>query len=202
MQWTMQTFTYKTVDHCQLQADVYRSPGPEVRPALVWIHGGALIAGSRAWIARYQVERYLAAGFCVIAVDYRLAPETKLPAIIEDLQDSLRWVREQGPDLFAVDPQRLAVVGHSAGGYLALMAGFAASPRPKAVVSFYGYGDITGPWYSQPDPFYRQQGLVTPEQAAAAVGKLPLAAADWNDRSPFYLYCRQIRRLAAGGWRA
>src|SRR5690606_34848053 len=43
----------------------------------------------------------------------------------------------------------------------------------------------------QPDPFYRRQGLVPPEQAAAAVGALPLAAADWNARLPFYLYCRQ-----------
>ena len=52
----------------------------------------------------------------VVSIDYRLAPETKLPAIVEDVQDACRWVRERGPKLFRIAPERLAVMGGSAGG--------------------------------------------------------------------------------------
>ena len=126
------------------------------------------------------------------SIDYRLAPETLLPAIIEDLRDAFRWVREEGPGLFDADPQRVAVVGHSAGGYLSLMAGACVTPRPRAIVSFYGYGDIVGDWYSKPDPFYCQQPAVTEEQAYADIGQTPISAAyGARAESPIYLYCRQ-----------
>ena len=50
------------------------------------------------------------------------------------------------------------------------MAGFRLNPRRMAVVSFYGYGDIAGDWYSRPDPFYNGQPAVTKEAAYQAVG--------------------------------
>lgn len=186
-----QSYTYKDAGDCRIQADVYQKDRRAGQPALIWIHGGALIAGSRSDIAAYQLHRYLDAGFTVIAINYRLAPETKLAGIIADLQDAFRWAAEEGPGLFSIDPQLIAAIGHSAGGYLALMAGFAASPRPRAVVSFYGYGDIIGPWYSQPDPWYCRQARVPAEAAYAAVGRRALAEHAWEPRGTFYLYCRQ-----------
>jgi acetyl esterase/lipase len=118
------TYTYKTVKDCTIQADVYRLPGDEIRPVILWIHGGALIFGDRSTVRQHQLQRYLQAGYVVVSIDYRLAPETKLPEIIEDLQDAYRWVREKGPELLRIYPDRVAVVGNSAGGYLTLMAGF------------------------------------------------------------------------------
>jgi acetyl esterase/lipase len=176
-----QTYTYKTVDGNALLADVYVSQPPAPRPVVIWIHGGCLMYGDRDQLMPYQMEKYLQAGFTVVSIDYRLAPETKLPLIIEDLQDLYAWVLAQGPSLFWLDGERVAVVGHSAGGYLTLMAGFCVEPRPKTLVSFYGYGDITGEWYSRPDPFYCQQPLVSAEEAQ-------------RNRGLFYLYCRQTGR--------
>ncbi len=190
--FSKQTFVYKKVGDCLIQADVYRPAGDEVRPTILWIHGGALIMGSRSQLALDQVEHYLKAGYNVVAIDYRLAPETKLPAIIEDLQDAYRWVCDQGPNLFHADPHRIAVIGHSAGGYLTLMAGFCVNPRPKALISFYGYGDITGAWYSRPDPFYNQQPAVAPAEAYSAVGDTMVTESGaGSSRGRFYLYCRQ-----------
>jgi len=87
--------------------------------------------------------------YTIISIDYRLAPQAKLSQILQDLDDAYRWVRGEGPKLFRIDPNRIAVVGHSAGGYLALTSGFRLNPRPTAVVSFYGYGDIAAEWYSR-----------------------------------------------------
>ena len=188
----MQTYVYKTDGQCAIRADVYRAAGDEIRPAILWIHGGALIFGHRGTINQAQLSRYVEAGFVVVSIDYRLAPETKLPGILEDLEDAYRWMRSRGPGLFRIDPDRIAVIGHSAGGYLTLTAGYRLRPRPKALVAFYGYGDIIGDWYSRPDPFYLKEPAVTREQALAGVTGHPISEAlDGSARWPFYLYCRQ-----------
>jgi acetyl esterase/lipase len=149
------TYVYKTTKDCDIRAEVYRPSAVSSRtPVIVYIHGGALMMGSRTNINGQQLNAYIRAGYTVVSIDYRLAPEAKLPVIIEDLRDAFRWVRETAPRLFPIDPQRIAVVGHSAGGYLTLMSGFSVSPRPKALVSFYGYGDISADWIARPDPFY------------------------------------------------
>jgi acetyl esterase/lipase len=131
---------------------------------MIWIHGGALIIGDRSWIDRLLWYVYQQAGFVIVSIDYRLAPETKLPDIIQDLRDAYAWVREKGPTLFRIDPTSIAVSGESAGGYLTLMRGFRLTPPPKVLVSFWGYGDIIGNWYSRPDPFYSKVSAVSKEQ--------------------------------------
>ncbi len=187
-----QTYTFKVVGNCEIKADVYGVSDDVARPVIVWIHGGALIVGHRESISPEKLDIYVNAGYTVVSIDYRLAPETKLKAIIEDLQDAYKWVREKGPELFNIDANRIAVTGHSAGGYLTLMTGFCVNPRPNALVPFYGYGDIAGAWLSRPDPFYCQQPSVSEEEAYGAVGG-PVISEDTgqHNRGRFYLYCRQ-----------
>jgi acetyl esterase/lipase len=187
-----QTFTYKTAGDCAIKADVFSAAGAESRPVAVWIHGGALIMGDRRGINRTLRDALVEAGYVVISIDYRLAPETKLPAILDDVKDAFAWIRSQGPENFRGQADRLVVLGGSAGGYLTLCTGFLIEPRPKALVSFWGYGDIDGPWYSRPDTFYRRQPLVPESEARAAVGTRTISEPDsQNQRFRFYLYCRQ-----------
>ena len=148
------TFTYKRIENIDVLADVYRLNGNNLRPVILWLHGGGLIFGSRGALPADEREQLLRAGYIVVAIDYRLGPETKLPEIIRDVQDAYRWIREKGPTLFSADPQRVAIIGQSAGAYLALMAGVLVHPSPKAIISFYGYGDIAGEWYSRPSAFF------------------------------------------------
>jgi acetyl esterase/lipase len=184
------TYVYKNAGGCEIKADVYGSDPSVTKPAIIWIHGGALIFGSREappeWLN--PDGRYV-----VISIDYRLAPETKLPAIIEDIQDACRWVREQGPKLFHIDPKRVAIAGESAGGYLTLMTGFLVSPAPQALVSLSGYGDITSTWYSRPSPFYLQKPPISRDEVDRALEKGCVSAPSAKDeaRWKFYLYCRQ-----------
>ena len=180
---TVKTYILKTFDSAtnQLQADVHRPSGDTVRPVIVFIHGGALMMGNRKMTPGpgSLLEALLNAGYVVVSIDYRLAPNVKLPEIIGDVRDACDWVRQRGPKLFHIDPDELFVMGQSAGGYLTMMAGFCVQPRPRALVSFWGYGDIVGKWYSQPDAFYRQRRLVTQEEA------------DKDGGAMLYLYCRQ-----------
>lgn len=186
------THIYKTVGQCEIRADVHHAAPGARKPAVMWIHGGALIMGFRKGLDSRLQGELVKRGFVIVSIDYRLAPETKLPGIIEDVRDAWRWVREEGPKRFGIDPDRIATAGGSAGGYLTLMTGFCLEPRPRALVSYYGYGDITTPWYSKPDEFYRKQPLVSKEEALGSVGKRELSEPPTpNRRGRFYLYCRQ-----------
>lgn len=90
------TFTYKSAG-CEIHADVYGASEGARKPALLWMHGGALILGSRKGIMRPLQAGLLEQGYVIVSIGYRLAPETKLPAIIEDVQDAWKWMHEQAP---------------------------------------------------------------------------------------------------------
>src|SRR5262249_12920239 len=137
---TRATYTYKTAGDCAIKADVYNADARAKRPLAVWIHGGALISGDRRSINRALLSELINAGYVVVSIDYRLAPETKLQAILDDLRDAFTWVRAEGPKRFGARTDKIAVLGGSAGGYLTLVSGYLIEPRPAALVSFWGYG--------------------------------------------------------------
>ena len=187
-----QAHAYKCVEDCEISLDLYPAADGRAWPLVVCIHGGALMGGTRETYPPAHIRKALLPFAHVASVDYRLAPETKLPEIVEDLYDALAWLRARAPSLCGVDTSRLAVLGGSAGGYLTLMAGL-AEPRPCALVAFYGYGDLTGTWYSRPDPFYCRLPEVSQEDAFGSVGCTAISSASFTGsrRGPFYLYCRQ-----------
>src|SRR5262249_29534549 len=151
------------------------------QPVVVWIHGGALINGHRESVPQWLTDGCRENGFVLVSLDYRLAPETQLPEIIRDIEDAFRWIRKEGPQLFQADASRIAVVGGSAGGYLTLMTGFRVQTRPTVLVSLWGYGDLVGPWYSQPSSHARHQTIkMTREESYQQVPGPPIS--DSRDR--------------------
>lgn len=188
--------TYKTVGDLKIQADVYRPADDRKRPVVVWIHGGALILGNRSGVPKNLLDLCQNEGYALVSIDYRLAPEAKLPEIVGDVEDALSWIRGDGAKAAKLDPERMIVGGGSAGGYLTLTAGFRAKPRPTALVAYWGYGDVDGDWYTKPSEFYRKQRpLVSKDDAMKAVGGKVLTGSetdfDAKGRGQYYLYLRQ-----------
>ena len=114
-------------------------------PVYVYFHGGGWVIGD---LESHDVLcRQLTAesGACVIAVDYRLAPEHKFPAAADDAWAATRWISAHGAEL-GVDAERLAVGGDSAGGNLAavvaLMARDAGGPAIALQVLLYPVTDV------------------------------------------------------------
>ena len=113
--------TYVERENGPLKADLYipKSPGPH--PGVLVVHGGAWTMGTRAQLS--GVAQLLAkSGFCAVAISYRLAPQSKFPAQIEDCKEAVRWMREHAADL-KLDPTRIGGFGYSAGAQLVALLG-------------------------------------------------------------------------------
>jgi acetyl esterase len=107
---------------------IYTPPVQKPAPALVFYHGGGWVIGDLE--SHDHVCRSLANGAqCVVAaVDYRLAPEAKFPAAVDDCFAATRWVADHSAEL-GIDPLRIAVGGDSAGGNLAAVVARLARDR-------------------------------------------------------------------------
>ena len=190
----METFTYKKVGDLEIKLDVHRIDDQQLRPVAVWCHGGALINGGREGVGRAGRD-LVQAGYCVVSLDYRLAPETKLPEIISDLEDAFRWIRANGKTKFRGDTSKIAVLGGSAGAYLTMTAGFRIQPRPDCLVAFWGYGDLVGPWMSQPSPHLRHHLNTLNKTEMTAIENGP-AISNSKDRQrdggAYYQTCRRL----------
>ena len=187
------TFTYKKVGDLEIKLDAHRLADNKIRPLTVWIHGGALINGGRSGIGPGQ--QLVQAGYVVVSIDYRLAPETKLPAIISDVEDAFKWIRKNGREKFQADTSKIAVLGGSAGGHLTFTTGFRVKPPPTVLVAYWGYGDLIGPWLSQPSPHKRHQSRTLTPAKMKAVEAGP-AVANSRDRKgnggAYYQTCRKL----------
>lgn len=107
---------------------IYRPTTGLAQPVLLYYHGGGLVMGSNKSFEPLARELASASGAVVVAVDYRLAPESAPPAQFDDAYAATEWVSGHAAEL-GVDPDRLAVVGDSAGGSLAAAVALAARDR-------------------------------------------------------------------------
>ncbi|HKT69955.1 MAG TPA: alpha/beta hydrolase [Terriglobales bacterium] len=146
--------TYLTIKNLALKLDVHqpRKP-PQPVPTVVYFHGGG-------WVSRDKEEAtlrllpYLQMGWAVVYVDYRLAATALAPAAVEDCRCALRWLAQHAAE-YKFDTSKIVLVGASAGGHLALMAGMAPASagldeecpagddmRVAAIVNWFGITDV------------------------------------------------------------
>jgi acetyl esterase len=107
---------------------IYRPADEPTSPALVYFHGGGMVMGSHRSFEPLALAIAAASGAVVVAVEYRLAPESPPPAQFEDAYAATAWVATHAAEL-GVDSNRLGVVGDSAGGSLAASVALAARER-------------------------------------------------------------------------
>jgi len=116
--------TYTTQSNTDLKLDLYlppHEPGAPPCPAVIVIHGGGWIAGTKEQ-SQLEVLPYLEMGYAAVNVEYRLARSALAPAAVEDCRCALRWVLRNAKR-YNLDPNRIVLTGGSAGGHLALITG-------------------------------------------------------------------------------
>jgi acetyl esterase/lipase len=141
---TMADLAYDTVSPRQV-LDIYRPEGAAgPLPVVIWVHGGAFRMGDKA--GPQSLDALLAAGFAVASINYRLTGTDIWPAQLEDVTAAVAYVRANAGAL-GVDPERIALFGSSAGGFLVSTTGIALAADPatrvQAVVNWFGPVDFT-----------------------------------------------------------
>ena len=150
---TVPNLVYQRVNGWDGKLDVYAQRTEAPAPTVIFIHGGGWVRGTKE-ASVLTVLPYIAMGYSVVNVEYRLAEVSLAPAAIEDCRCALRWVVEHAKE-YNFDATRLIVAGASAGGHLALTTGMIptsagfdrscqtpAEPRVAAIVNFFGITDV------------------------------------------------------------
>ena len=124
-------------------------------PMILFIHGGGWRSGDKGDY-RFYTRHFAEQGYVVASIGYRLSKEAKYPAAVHDVKCAVRYVRAHAEEL-NIDPERIGVIGGSAGGHLAMMIGYSSdvhrlegdggwpdtSSHVKCVVNIYGPVDFT-----------------------------------------------------------
>jgi acetyl esterase/lipase len=142
-------------------------------PVIVWVHGGAWRAGTKE---NCPARRFVARGYAVASLNYRLSQHAIFPAQIEDCKAAIRWLRAHAAE-YHLDPERFAAWGSSAGGHLVALLGTTGDTtefdkggnldqpsRVQAVVDWFGPTDFTQmSKFSGPDSKFDHDAADAPE---------------------------------------
>ena len=144
---------YKNIEGESLQVDFYKPKNlTKPAPLLVFIHGGAWKHGKRSDYKVYLIP-FAEMGYVTATVSYRLLDKWTYPACVEDIADAVNWFYSQS-EKYGYDPDRIALIGGSAGGHLSMLGGYGwknpkdsltceSTHKIKAVVDIYGPVDFT-----------------------------------------------------------
>lgn len=170
-----ETWIYKRIGFAELHLDLYRPDAVEHPPVVVYVHGGGWSGGSKRdaerWRSAPVVEKLLADGQAVAAIDYRLAGgAVSLEEQIADVRDALRFLSWNAEEL-GLQSRGYALWGASAGGHLALMAasGFVSEEVPgldvgmvSRVLAWYPATDLKRMLRENPDTKSRRLAVIGP----------------------------------------
>ena len=156
---TRPDLVYAEHDGTKLVGDLYLPKGRAKVPALVAIHGGGWQAGDRAYY-KYWGPFLARNGYALFTIEYRLGKAGVYPAAVYDAKAAIQFVRAKAVE-FDIDPDRIGLIGDSAGGYFAAMVALAGDQfnsayrddpnadtpiNVKAVIGFYGIYDMLAQW--------------------------------------------------------
>jgi acetyl esterase/lipase len=111
---------YGTIDGVRLLLDIHVPEGEGPFPVLIMVHGGGWASGDKAQDVSPILEP-VTGRLTWFSINYRLAPKYRWPACLEDVQASIRWVKDNAPR-YKGDPHRIAIAGYSVGGHLGPLA--------------------------------------------------------------------------------
>jgi acetyl esterase/lipase len=186
-----------------MHLDVYQVPSSKPTPVVIQLHGGGWIRGDRPSSSR-SFSAFFAAGMSVVTVQYRNAIDAPAPAAIQDVRCAMAWVKKNAAK-YNFDPNRVIPWGGSAGGHLALMAGYAPTsfnppgctdqPKVVAVIDMYGPTNLAEAisQHGSSDSVHQWLGMELPlaggtpgaaPKLAPAAAPAAATAANYDDTAP------------------
>ena len=176
----------------------------QAQGTIVWLHGGGFVMGGldieHPWVVRIADD----SGAVVVSVGYRLAPENRFPAALDDAYVALTWTAEHAAEL-GIDPQRIAVGGHAAGAGLAAAAALRARDQQGPPIRFQllnqpELDDRQATWSARnftDTPFMTRDKVAASWRhylgsAPASAYAAPARATDLSSLPPAYITCAEF----------
>lgn len=165
--------TYANVKGVALTLDAHIPEGAGPFSAAILVHGGGWVAGDKEQFITYIFQPLADAGFAWFSINYRLAPQYKFPADVDDVERAIVFVTANAAK-YHVDANRIALIGESAGGHLVSYVGARNLPKSRvaAVVSMYGIHDFISAcvaWKPVPTEILQLFGIPRVEAATAPI---------------------------------
>ncbi len=158
----------------RLRLDFYRAVGRSPAPCVIFLHGGGWF-GSGYHDNRPFTMWLVRQGYAVATIAYRGLPQSRWPAPREDVLAAIAFLRAHAAE-FGIDPDRIVLLGRSAGAQLAAATAYAAhDPGIRGVIAFYGPTDLRSLWNVKGTTF-RLQGLTGRQVLETFLGGTPATA--------------------------
>lgn len=168
-----------------LKLSIFKPSKGKKHPTVMMIHGGGWSSGSPDMLKMLAVH-LAEKGFATITVEYRLSPEALYPVAVEDLQDAVDWIYNN-EKTYCFNKNKIAVLGCSAGGQLALLIGAKnKGKRIKAVINVDGSSNFVVEETIQRGEKARLDGGKMPVDALWLGGTYSEKVQNWEEASPVY----------------
>jgi len=168
----MRTLTYAKYADTTMSLDFYPAHFDGKRPCVIVVHGGSWSSGDSQQVP--ELNPYLAnAGYNVASINYRMAPKYQSPAPVEDIRNTLKYLREHADEL-KIDTGKFVLLGRSAGAQIALLAAYTLHDVDiKGVVDFYGPADMVWGYSIPSNPLIMDSRKVMENYLGVTYQKVP-----------------------------
>lgn len=169
----------------ETQPTIYKSKKNIAKGNVFYFHGGGLLFGTKEDLPSYHIDRITESGYNIYSFNYPLAPETKLPEIMDFIVKEINTFQKKTKLPYFL-------WGRSAGAYLSLLAPLKGlDKKPSGIISYYGYGFLTSDWYKLPNSHYLKYQGIDKSMADSLIQDKKIYSYPVYPRFLLYLYTRQ-----------
>lgn len=188
-------FSFITKDNIKLDMNLYRSKNNRKDITILYFHGGGLLYGVRDDLPNTYLDKFLDSGYDFLALDYPLAPESKLEVILESSFSEIIYFLENKKTIFSLENNKYILFGRSAGAYLCFMLCQKLIENnctlPSSIISLYGYTRLDEIEFNTPSKHYNKLGKISNNALNKIISNKPTTYGPMNERFSLYVNARQ-----------
>jgi acetyl esterase len=187
--------SYVTKENIELKMSLYRAKNNKKNITVIYFHGGGLLYGVRDDLPEIYINKFLSSGYDFLAMDYPLAPESKLETILKSSYEEILYYLNNHDGIFGLNNSEYILFGRSAGAYLCLMMCDMLMRNndlmPMAIISLYGYARLDEVQFNTPSKHYNKLAQISDESIKKIISSVPVTNGPMNLRFSLYIKARQ-----------
>ncbi|WP_371361764.1 Acetyl esterase [Sporomusa rhizae] len=191
----VEIFSLVTEENIKLSANLHRAKYNRKNVTIIYFHGGGLLYGVRDDLPELYINKFLNSGYDFLALDYPLAPEAKLDLILKSAHDLLSFFLKNADNVFKLNNNKYVLFGRSAGAYLSFMLCDRLMKNkallPAAIISLYGYTNLSEIQFNTPSKHYNKLAGVPDESIEKIIAGYPITYGPMDSRFSLYIKARQ-----------